>query len=442
MGKRSNSLLVILVSLFLLPWLPLCAQGAAMEMNGDVAVAGTLSATSFFGSGAGLTNIPGTAISGTSITANQIADGAVTPVKIGFLGKVAIVAVSGGDYTNPATAMGDCVSWCGAPSENNTCLLKIMPGVYDVGTSPVVMQPYIDIEGSGESVTVITGSVATLSAPTNGVVNGASNAEIRFLTVRNTGPGAYVAALLNNGASPRMTHITATASGGTFSYGVWNHSSSPAMNNVTAGASGGTRSDGVCNYSSSTVMNNVAATASGGAINSAVENIVSSPVMNNVTATASGGTSDIGVENNNSSAVMNNVVATGSGGTNSNKGVSNASSSPVLIDVIATASGGTSSYGIYNVNMSSPIITNVTATATGGTNNYGLYNSATTGAHTIKIDRSTFSGSTNSIRNDTEFTLWIGATNLTGGDVNVAGTYHCIGVYDGDDYTTLNASCQ
>ncbi len=288
MKRMPIGLLVILFSLFLLPCMPLCAQGAALEMNIDVAVTGTVSATSFSGSGAGITNIPGSAIAGTSITVNQLADGAVTPVKIGFLGKVAIVATSGWDYTNPATAMADYVSWCGTLSAINPCQLKIIPGVYDVGTSPVVMQPYIDIEGSGENTTVITGAVSNAShPPSKGVVNGASNAEIRVLTARNTGTGTYVAALLNDGASPRMTHITATGTGGTY--------------------------------------------------------------------------------------------------------------------------------------------------------NYGLYNYATC-AYTTKIDRSTFSGSTNSIYNDSEITLRIGASNLSGGTVNATATYNCVGVYEGDTYIALNAT--
>jgi hypothetical protein len=357
--------------IFILTTFELDSLAAAMEMNGDVAVTGILSATTFSGSGSGLSNIPGSAIAGTSITVNQLADGAVTPVKIGFLGKVAVVAVSGGDYTNPATAMVSYIDWCGTPSETNPCLLKIMPGVYDVGTSSVVMQPYIDIEGSGENTTVITGAVSNASfPPVNGVVNGVSNAEIRFLTVRYTGTGVG-AAVLNSGGSPRMTHMTAVASGGTWTqnYGVYNYaSSSPAMSNVTASASGGTEAlnYGVYNYASS------------------------SPAMSNVTA---------------------------------------------------TASGGRTSMGVVNI-ASSPTMSNVTATASGGTYNYGLNNAATSGSYTIKIDRSTFSGSTNSIRNDSEFTLMIGASNLTGGDVNALGTYHCVGVYDGDTYTALGANCQ
>jgi len=93
------------------------------------------------------------------------------------------VAQGGGDYTDPVTAMNDLSTWCGTPSATNPCLLKIMPGVYDIGTTSLQMKQYVDLEGSGEKVTKIDGSVFD-----NGVIIGASNSEIRSLTVRSTGP--------------------------------------------------------------------------------------------------------------------------------------------------------------------------------------------------------------------------------------------------------------
>lgn len=79
-----------------------------------------------------------------------------------------------------------------------------MPGVYDIGTNSLVMQAYVDIEGSGENVTKITGTLSPNEGTTYGVVLGASNAEIRFLTVENTGTGTYTDAIYNsNGAAPK-----------------------------------------------------------------------------------------------------------------------------------------------------------------------------------------------------------------------------------------------
>ena len=425
MRKGDTQVFMTLGFLGLLFLMPFSGDGADLTIsnvitgNGNMTLNGTMSATSFSGSGSGLTNLdptklssgtaninilgnaatvtngvynsgsyadpswitslsPGKLTSGTAninisgnaatattaTTANSVAVNAVTAATIAFYGNVAVVAPSGGDYSDPATAMGAYSSWCGTPSETNPCLLKIMPGVYDIGTSPVAMQPYIDIEGSGQNVTVITGTVSSDSfPPTNGVVNGASKAEIRFLTVKNIGSGSDVVAILNISASPSMTNVTATASGGTYHYGVFNTSSS-------------------------------------------------SPTMTNVTATASGGTNNYGVYDNDSS-------------------------SPTMTNVTATASGGTSSYGVYNISSSSPTMTNVTATGKSGTANYGLYVSI----GTVLIDRSTFEGSTNSISNGG--TVYIGASKLVSAVVGGAGAYHCVGVYKhiGSTFSSVDGSC-
>ena len=113
-----------------------------------------------------------------------------------------------------------------------------MPGYYDIGTSSVQMQPYVDVEGSGENTTIITGHI---DSNASGVVQGANNAEIRFLTVQNTGGGSCAIAIYNTSASPKITNVTASASGGTGSHnrGVYNDFSSPTMTNVVASASGG-----------------------------------------------------------------------------------------------------------------------------------------------------------------------------------------------------------
>lgn len=108
-------------------------------------------------------------------------------------GKVAVVAQTGGDYTDPLTAMNDLATWCGTPSATNPCLLKVMPGIYNVGNSSLQMQTYVDLEGAGEYVTKITGNIAT---GVRGVVQSASNSEIRFLSVENTGGGSFHTALL------------------------------------------------------------------------------------------------------------------------------------------------------------------------------------------------------------------------------------------------------
>jgi len=142
----------------------------------------------------------------------------------------AVVALSGGDYTSPVTAMSNISSWCGTPSASNPCLLKILPGVYSIGTGSVIMKSYVDIEGSGRNVTTITGSILNSSS---GVIVGASNAEIRDLTVENTSSVWSTAIYLNN-ASPDISNasvIGSTTTANSFSIQTAN-ASSPVLNNV------------------------------------------------------------------------------------------------------------------------------------------------------------------------------------------------------------------
>ncbi len=379
------------------------------------------------GTGAGLTGGPITgsgtvSVASGGITQSMLGTGAVSADKISFYGKVAIVATSGGDYSNPATAMSNYGSWCGTPSDTNPCLLKIMPGVYNVGSSPVVMRPYIDIEGSGEKTTKITGAISSSALPpTAGLVKGVTNAELRFLTVENAGTGSLTVAILNSTASPSILHVTATASLGTYyNVGVYNfNNSSPTMMNVTANGFWGDVSRGVTN------------------------NGYSSPTMTNVTATAGGANSNnIGVSNEvSSSPTMTNVTATASvngPGVAVNRGVTNKdNSSPTMTNVIATGSGwGTgSSFGVYSETSSSPTMTNVTATASGAPNSIGVYN----GGGTTRINHSVIKGLTGAIANGSGTTL-VGNTQLDGGTSSSGGPLICAGVYD-ENYTFYANTC-
>lgn len=227
-------------------------------------------------------------------------------------GKVAVVALNGGDYGCPLDAMNAIAAWCGVPSTANPCLVKIMPGRYDLQEASLAMLEYVDIEGSGETTTLLTSSTSGA-----GTVNGASNAEIRSLTIENTGSGR---AITCTATAPKLSNLTATAVYGGLevvdaspsltnvainvvapwgvgvptAIGVYGDGSAPAMSNVTASVSGG-----VGNYALlfdgrdlpvRPILHNVSATATG-SMNwaTAVYLTMASPFMSNVTAYATGG---------------------------------------------------------------------------------------------------------------------------------------------------------
>ncbi|MEM7114987.1 MAG: pectinesterase family protein [Chloroflexota bacterium] len=322
------------------------------------------------------------------------------------VGNVIVVAKSGGDFTTLTDALASITT----ASASNRYLIKVGPGIYQ---EKVDVKDYVDIEGSGEGITILRGlggSTLPTSAGNSATLRatGVVNAEVRWLTVESDGTGNTISiAIWTSGTTEafRIHHITAIGSGGTNenygivltdssvstidsvtaiasggaqSFGIRNSASSPTLNNVTAMASDASFNNfGIDSAHSAPTMNNITAMATDGTNSAGIHNTVSSPMLNNVTATAADATSSYGILNFSfSSPKMDNVRATASDGINANYGVYNSTSAaPTMSNVIATASGGADSYGVFNWLSSAPTLDNVIADASGGTNsNSGVYN--------------------------------------------------------------------
>lgn len=334
--------------------------------------------------------------------------------------------------TLSGTALLNALAGITDASSTNPYLIIIEPGVYDLQSSSLVMKEYVDIEGSGESVTKITGDIDVSSG---GVVEGADNTELRSLTVEHAG-GSSVSnarAIYNYGASPKITNVTVEVPGApTVTRAVWNDGGSPVMTNVTVTATAsGISCIGIDNDDSAAVMTNVTASATGGTVNIAISN---------------GGTGPGG-----DSPVMTNVTASASGTGSDTTGVSNSNCSPVMTNVIATASGGvTYTTGLRNSRCDTRMY-NVTATGSGGSGYcYGLWNSTSTGTYTVKAYNSRFAGDVDgvddySVRNhddvDSTMNSYIGACQLAGAVLNGgSGALKCAVSYD-ENNDPLNAAC-
>ena len=220
---------------------------------------------------------------------------------------VAVVAKSGGDYTNPHTALNiNIAEWCGTPSESNRCLLKIMPGIYDLGTAHLYMKPYVDVEGSGENTTIITTAEFGSGTVSRGI-SGADHCEVRFLTIKNTrvhdNPTAGIYVL--DKTDFKITHVTAEATGSsTDNYGIeiYNTPGMPidtpqAVSNTTAKASGGEYAVGFrIGGRSSLNVHNIKAKAVDATHNMGAHIFFySTPEITDLTAIASGGTTNQGI---------------------------------------------------------------------------------------------------------------------------------------------------
>jgi hypothetical protein len=153
------------------------------------------------------------------------------------------------------------------PSSSFRWLVKIEPGTYDLGGTPLAMRPYVDIEGAGLAATTLTGNVGPDSGAAaredltdsltqgdslatgglnQGLIVGASNAELRLLTVECVPTAAQPAcmAMLNENASPRLKNlrlrVTAPSAGS--HWGIRNYNASPVLDHVeieVAGAQSG-----------------------------------------------------------------------------------------------------------------------------------------------------------------------------------------------------------
>ena len=164
-------------------------------------------------------------------------------------GNVANVAISGGDYTSPVDAITDIANWCGTPTATNPCLVKIAAGTYDLGATQLIVPAFVSVQGSGQNLTILNGSVD--SADGIGIVqlNG-SGISLSDLTVTNTNGttvtmGVTVGATAQDVLNWKIQNVTSTATstGGVFTIGIYiiNATSCDGgeMINVNAAASGG-----------------------------------------------------------------------------------------------------------------------------------------------------------------------------------------------------------
>ena len=389
----------------------------------------------------------------------------VIPVKTGTQLKKIVLVGPVGTETENGDALLDALSGITDASSTNHYIIALEPGVYDIGSDALQMKSYVDIEGAGQGVTTIKGNV---SGSNSGVIKGNNNAELRNLTVENTGGGSWAIAIYNQDSiSPRITNVTVKASGGTSNnYGIKNlNFSSPTITNVTVTAEGGSNlCKGIINENNcSPTLTNVFVSAINGKHNYGVYNYYgSSPKMTNVTVKAKGGNDCYGVYNYDSSyPVMNSVTAVAEEADLScngiasdtsitmtnvsatakdaleNRGIHNSGTYPKMTHVTASASGGTNNYGIYN-NNSSARMTYVTAIAKGGSgDNYGVY---CYDSSTAIINHSVLSGDDHSVCAD-DSEVYIGDTQIDGtvGGVDTY-TYTCTGVYNGN-YAPCDGNC-
>ncbi len=124
------------------------------------------------------------------------------------LQNVVTVAKKNGDFTDPVEAMAYIAS-----ESKDRYLLLIGPGAYTL-TETLVMEPFVDISGSGRNATLLRGAIRGGSVDQSAIVQGANNSGIQSLSIENTGGDAYSVGVYNDNASPMMSDINIEVSGG------------------------------------------------------------------------------------------------------------------------------------------------------------------------------------------------------------------------------------
>jgi hypothetical protein len=146
---------------------------------------------------------------------------------------VIVVAKTGGDFDDPVAAVNSITD----ASAANPYLIKIYPGVFNVLDQTIKLKEYVDVEGSGENTTRIIGSVLIGN---DGIINGASNSEVRNLTLENTGSqnNNWTTVVINGYLGPpqslsmRDVTIINSVSTTAYAYGIVNYNSTTKLYNV------------------------------------------------------------------------------------------------------------------------------------------------------------------------------------------------------------------
>jgi hypothetical protein len=129
--------------------------------------------------------------------------------------RTVLVSPVGTDAEN-GTALLNALAGITDASATNRYLLAIEPGTYDVGTTPLAMKQFVDVEGSGRRPTQIVGHVVGTGG-LSGAVLLASFSELRSLAVLNTvSAQPFSTAIYGTGVTfSRIFEVIAAAGGGT-----------------------------------------------------------------------------------------------------------------------------------------------------------------------------------------------------------------------------------
>jgi hypothetical protein len=350
--------------------------------------------------------------------------------------RTVLVSPVPGDPVASGTALRNALAGISSPSSTNRWLLKIEPGIYDVGTSSLQMRSWVDIEGSGIGATTIRGSnVADFYKVT---IYGASNAELRLLTVEASsndqlGP---IAMANYNGASPRLYRVRFSSTGAAPTvWGLRNLDSAPLIEeceiNVTSTGSQYSYTYGLI------FLNTTCSLPAGRSSILRTKIVASGPGTNNGLALASG--QFVSEIRDSRMDVVGGQITYGiyawPGGGCSWQGNEN-----MQIRNSEIISGGGSS-GSYGINIQSPawVAFDINGSKVWGHTSPTTYGIVQDGQGPMGIQGSSVTGFTQTVR--TAGNIGIASTLLQGGPATAQGWIGCMGVWDENAVFYAQGAC-
>jgi hypothetical protein len=313
----------------------------------------------------------------------------------------------------------------GAPSATRQYVVRLDPGIYDIGSTFLGLLSFVDLVGAGQEATIIRGTgYAADNASATIKASGLVSVEVHDLQIQVSASGSDTAIGLYMETSPiTLRRVTVATTSGTSSYGIKSVLSNCTLEdlNINASSSGssGSVTYGLVLYSSNAMVRRSAISVSGASYqnNGVLVEFASSPTLRGLEVRAAGAQA---------SAVLADY----------RQGFGTSGQTLTVIDSTLQASGSGTNVGI-NVTGGGNTFTIVrtSATASAGTS-YGLAELGGFGSNSYTIDHSQVIGVTGSVQLNSSFSA--GASQLAGAVSAVSGT--CAASYNGS-YSALSATC-
>lgn len=369
-----------------------------------LSVAGEIEANQFFGDGIGLRNL----------------DKAI--FKTTVLVDAGTLSGPAGDGLGLKSAM---YSLLGKASATRPYVLKLEPGEYDMGAiEGLQVFEYVDIEGSGEHNTKITGS---LCGSGTGIVTGAAHSQLRFLTVENKGLGDNCTGIYN---PTDLLYVTAAATdaGGNNQNGLLLTSVADAkLDHVTAKATGQNGVHGMLTLNSSVVAQDSSFEAIG--------------VAMQATDMAQAINMSLGALTLRNSRVFAKSTGTAFGLYLTGLSSANISNSEVTVGN-ETAPYGMYSRGIYSANMALRVNNTQVVAKNASLSNIGAWNANTDTTNVIfQALNSSFEGAKYSVRSDLNLKVRMAGVLTAGTVYGSAATHECLHSFWQEGWEHLAADC-